>query len=164
SVDFYVRAFGFEKTVVTNDASGMPNHAELRWKDALIMLGPETSSSRDKSPHVVGPTHVTHYVYVDDVDALYKRALEADAKGGGPHLPRARPRRPPVDVRHECRRSRRAAGEGSQRGEGSERGEVAPKRAAHPERAKRVEGLLTDLCLADLAVAVGVHHAVLARA
>jgi uncharacterized glyoxalase superfamily protein PhnB len=80
AVDFYVRAFGFEKMMVMNDASGMPNHAELRWKDALILVGPEGPASRDKSPGSVGPTHVTHYVYVEDVDTLHQRAIAAGAK------------------------------------------------------------------------------------
>ncbi len=81
AVDFYARAFGWEKKVVTTDESGMPNHAEMTWKEALILIGPESPRSRDRSPQSMGgATHVTHYVYVEDVDALHKRAVEAGAK------------------------------------------------------------------------------------
>jgi uncharacterized glyoxalase superfamily protein PhnB len=81
AVTFYARAFGWEKKLVTSDESGMPNHAEMVWKDSLIMLGPESTKGRDRAPQSMGGmTSVTLYVYVDDVDALHQRAVESGAK------------------------------------------------------------------------------------
>jgi PhnB protein len=71
SIDFLKKVFGAVelRRVPTDD--GRLLHAEVRIDDTVLML----ADSADGWPAV--PAHV--YIYVPDVDATYKRALEAGA-------------------------------------------------------------------------------------
>jgi PhnB protein len=71
SIDFLKKVFGAVelRRVPTDD--GRLLHAEVRIDDTVLML----ADSADGWPAV--PAHV--YVYVPDIDATYKRALEAGA-------------------------------------------------------------------------------------
>ena len=81
ALDFYQRAFGFEKKFVMPGPDGRTMHAEMIWKDSLIMIGPEGDGHPCKSPSTLGvPSPVSLYVYCDDVDALFARATAAGAK------------------------------------------------------------------------------------
>jgi uncharacterized glyoxalase superfamily protein PhnB len=78
---FYQQAFGFEKKFAMPGPNGKTAHAELLWRDGMIMLGPEGGPGNCKSPATLGVRPpVGIYVYCDDVDALFKRATEAGAK------------------------------------------------------------------------------------
>ncbi len=79
AVDFYVRAFGFEKSSTMASADGRITHAELRWKDAMILLGCESLGNRDRAPSNLNGTHQTLYVYVDDLDEFHQRAVQNGA-------------------------------------------------------------------------------------
>ena len=59
-------------------------HAELQLGDSLVMLADEFPEMGALSPKTVGGTPVTISVYVDDVDAVYERALQAGAKSVRP--------------------------------------------------------------------------------
>ena len=84
AIDFYCRAFGFEKRFAMPGPNGKTGHAELTWRDGLVMLGPECPQAPNtKAPATTGtPSPVSLYVYCDDVDALYRRATAAGADGG----------------------------------------------------------------------------------
>ena len=86
AADFYERAFGFEKRMQMPGPDGKPGHTEMGYRDALIMFGPETAGDgKCKSPASLGVNSpVTLYVYCDDVDAAFQRAVAAGAK---PELP-----------------------------------------------------------------------------
>ena len=87
ALDFYQRAFGFEKRFAMPGPDGRTAHAEIGYRDAVIMFGPECSATEKpaKSPATSGvPSPVGLFVYCDDVDALYARATKAGAKGGQP--------------------------------------------------------------------------------
>lgn len=81
AVAFYEKAFGFEKRFALPGPDGRTLHAEVAWRDALIMVGPECPQHPCKSPATSGarPADV-FYIYCDDVDALYQRAVAAGAK------------------------------------------------------------------------------------
>lgn len=83
ALDFYLRAFGFEKKMAIPGPNGKAMHAEVRWHDMVVMFGPEGNpGNTSKSPAATGiPSPVGLYVYCDDVDALYARATKAGAKG-----------------------------------------------------------------------------------
>jgi uncharacterized glyoxalase superfamily protein PhnB len=84
AIDFYQRAFGFEKKFGMPGPDGKTAHAEMTFKDSNIMFGPErdTGECLAKSPATSKvPSPVSLYVYCDDVDALYKRATGAGASG-----------------------------------------------------------------------------------
>ena len=84
AIDFYKRALG----AVELYRSGLPNaqglHAQLRIGDSLLLLTDEYRDSEEQvpgfgSPQSLGGTSVTLQIYVDDVDANYKRAVDAGA-------------------------------------------------------------------------------------
>lgn len=78
---FYQKAFGFEKKMTMPGPDGKTVHAEVRWRDQVVMISPESPQYPCKAPITLGirpPSGL--YVYVDDVDALCKRATAAGAK------------------------------------------------------------------------------------
>jgi PhnB protein len=84
SIDFYQRAFGFEKKMAMPGPDGKIMHAELTYRDTLLMLGPEGWNGA-KTPASSGATpSFGVYVYCPDVDALYARATAAGAVGVQP--------------------------------------------------------------------------------
>ncbi len=68
-IDFLKRAFGAEELRRYDLPDGSIMHAEVRVGDTVVMLG----DAGDTWPAV--PAHL--HVYVDNVDATYRRALEA---------------------------------------------------------------------------------------
>lgn len=83
ALDFYQRAFGFEKKMAMAGPDGKTKHAEMTYRDAVFMFGPEgTHEGKEcKAPVSLGSRPpVGLYVYCDDVDAVYRRAIAAGAK------------------------------------------------------------------------------------
>lgn len=82
SLDFYEKAFGFKRGLVMPGKDGKIMHAELHYKDNTIMLGPACAEMNWKSPAAagIGATTAAYYVYCEDVDALFARAVQAGAK------------------------------------------------------------------------------------
>jgi uncharacterized glyoxalase superfamily protein PhnB len=82
ALDFYQRAFGFEKRFSMPGPDGKTAHAEMTWQDALVMLGPEcTKEKQYHSPATTGvPSPMGLYLYCDDVDAFFAHATAAGAK------------------------------------------------------------------------------------
>jgi uncharacterized glyoxalase superfamily protein PhnB len=81
ALEFFERAFGFQKREVYSSADGKILHAEVTWHDVVIMFGPECEQSHTKAPVTLGaPPSVSLYLYCDDVDAQYARATAAGAK------------------------------------------------------------------------------------
>jgi PhnB protein len=80
-IDFYKKAFAAEERfrMPTPDGKGVM-HAELKIGDSVFMLGEEMPEHDCKSPLSVGGTPVSFYVYVEDVDAAFKTAVDAGAK------------------------------------------------------------------------------------
>ena len=82
SMDFYRAALGFAvRDSVEDDGAIM--HVEMTYHDQLIvMFAPEgafgSTARTPKSAQTIAPQ--SFYLYVDDVDAVYARALEAGAK------------------------------------------------------------------------------------
>jgi PhnB protein len=73
ALEFYKKAFGIEERMVLRDASGKFLHAQLALGNSSIMLG----ESMEGYPL----TTTSLYVYVNDCDAAYMRALAAGGKG-----------------------------------------------------------------------------------
>ena len=81
AVAFYEKAFGFEKRFSMPGPDGRTMHAEVGWRDAVIMIGPECAEHSCKSPATTGVRQSSSlYIYCDDVEALFKRATGAGAK------------------------------------------------------------------------------------
>jgi len=78
-IAFAKQAFGAEETFRTVGGAG-GIHCELRIGDSMLMLG---GGSGVYNP-VIAPRLVGLHVYVEDVDAVYQRALEAGGTSLGP--------------------------------------------------------------------------------
>ncbi len=78
AIDWLCNAFGFERRVVYENG-GIVEHAELRYRESMIMLGSErpTDETRGFGSHV-GQSWL--YVVVKDPDAHHRRAKSAGAE------------------------------------------------------------------------------------
>jgi uncharacterized glyoxalase superfamily protein PhnB len=72
TIEFLVAVFGAERLRSYPNPDGSLAHAEVRVGDTVVML----SDGSGGWPPL--PCHV--HVYVEDVDAVYRRALEAGAE------------------------------------------------------------------------------------
>ncbi len=70
-IDFLKQAFGAEERFRMARPDGGVMHAEVKIGDSMVMLG-DANEQWKAMPGVI-------YLYVDDADAVYRRALEAGA-------------------------------------------------------------------------------------
>jgi len=78
ALDFYVRAFGARETVRMPGPGGKVMHAEFRIGDSLVMLSDEfPGTSTSKAPTTLGGTTGSLFLYVKDVDAAFRKAVDA---------------------------------------------------------------------------------------
>ena len=61
------------------DHEGKVGHAELKIGDSPIMLADEFPQMGYRSPKALGGTPVSIMIYVEDVDTVYQRAIDAGA-------------------------------------------------------------------------------------
>ncbi len=80
ALEFYKRAFGATESFRITMPDGRLGHAEIRLGDSLIILSDEFPEYGGKSPETLGGSPVSVHLYVEDVDAFFKRALAAGAK------------------------------------------------------------------------------------
>ena len=78
AIDFYVRAFGATE-VMRMPMGDRIGHAELRIGDSVVMLSDEWPDMDKLSPKSRGGSTAGLMVYVPDVDASYRTALDAGA-------------------------------------------------------------------------------------
>lgn len=79
SIEFYAQAFGFVTRHALKNRKGDLIHADLVYQDCCIMLAPEDRDAAPRSPHALGGSPVTFYLYTEDVNALFERAKKAGA-------------------------------------------------------------------------------------
>jgi PhnB protein len=80
AIEFYKKAFGAEEVMRFAAPDGKIMHAEIRIGDSTIMLGDEMPEHGGKSPKAYGGTPVGFFVYRENVDAEWKRAIGAGAR------------------------------------------------------------------------------------
>ena len=81
AIDFYKRAFGAQEVDVMAGPDGKVMHAELTIGNSRLMMGEENPAwPAFKSAETLGACPISLHLYVDDVDASFKRALDAGAK------------------------------------------------------------------------------------
>jgi len=80
AIDFYREVFGASERMRMPGPEGKIGHAELEIGDSLIMLADEYPEMGIRGPKAIGGTAVTLNVYVDDVDTVFDRAVQAGAK------------------------------------------------------------------------------------
>ncbi len=81
AIEFYKNGLGAEERyrMPTPDGKHVI-HAELKIGDSVFMLGEEMASGGCRSPQSFGGTPVAFYVYVEDVDSAFERAVAAGAE------------------------------------------------------------------------------------
>jgi PhnB protein len=80
AIDFYKRAFGAQERFRMYGPDGKTiGHAEVVIGDSILMLS-EENPHFNKSPQTLNGTTVSLLIYVEDVDAAFKRAVDAGAK------------------------------------------------------------------------------------
>ena len=80
AIDFYTEVLGATLKMRMDGPDGTIGHAELTLGDSVIMLADEHPDMGFLSPTRIGGSPVTLHTYVEDVDAVFERALAAGAK------------------------------------------------------------------------------------
>ena len=84
AIEFYKRAFGATEMLRTADPQGRVGHAEIKIGDSVIMLADEHPAMGYRSPRSLGGSSVSILLYLEDVDAVFERAVKAGAKAQRP--------------------------------------------------------------------------------
>jgi PhnB protein len=84
AIYFYTTVLGASERMRMPMPDGKIAHAELELGDSVIMIGDEAPGGTDPSPKTLGGSPVALFVYVDDVDDVFERALGAGAQSVQP--------------------------------------------------------------------------------
>jgi PhnB protein len=79
AIEYYKQAFGAEEKFRMDAPGGKIGHAELQIGDSHVMLSDPFPQSSTKTPREVGATTGSIFMYVEDVDAVVKQAVDAGA-------------------------------------------------------------------------------------
>jgi PhnB protein len=79
AIEYYKTAFGATERVRMNAPDGKIGHAEIQIGDSLIMLSDPFPESATIPPKELGGTTASVFLYVEDVDAVVQRAVDAGA-------------------------------------------------------------------------------------
>jgi PhnB protein len=79
AIDWYTKAFGAKERLRMDAPGGQIGHAELEIGDSLVMLSDPFPQASTTPPKELGGTTVSVMLYVEDVDAVAKKALDAGA-------------------------------------------------------------------------------------
>ncbi len=77
SLDFYNKAFGFKTRLTLPDRDGNLMHAEMEYKDNVLMVGSESPEQKMLAARTLNGSPVSFYLYVDNVDDFFAKAQEA---------------------------------------------------------------------------------------
>lgn len=80
AIEFYGSVLGASERLRMDAPDGRIGHAELAIGDSMIMLADEAPAMGARGPRSIGGTPVTLHVYVEDVDGVFDRAVQAGAK------------------------------------------------------------------------------------
>jgi PhnB protein len=79
AIDYYATAFGAKELVRMDRPGGAIGHAELEVGDSRIMLSDPFPQASTRPPKELGGTSASVFMYVEDVDAVVKKAVDAGA-------------------------------------------------------------------------------------
>jgi PhnB protein len=79
AIDYYKKVFGATERVRMDTPDGKIGHAELEIGDSLVMLADAVPQFSTRAPTEVGATTASIFLYVEDVDAVVKGAVDAGA-------------------------------------------------------------------------------------
>ena len=84
AASFYQKALGFTKRGIMNGPDGKPMHAELKHRDATLMLGPESVERGARSAKTLGGSPITLYLLTENADKVCAKAVKLGATAQGP--------------------------------------------------------------------------------
>jgi PhnB protein len=84
AIEFYKKALGAEEGMRMEGPDGKIMHAELTIGNSKIFISDENLAMGCKSPQALGGNASSLYLYVEDVDKTFQKALEA---GGTATMP-----------------------------------------------------------------------------
>jgi PhnB protein len=79
AIEFYKKAFGAKERGRMEAPGGKIGHAELEFGDSVVMLSDALPQFSTRSPKELGGTTSSVFLYVEDVDAVVKQAVDAGA-------------------------------------------------------------------------------------
>jgi PhnB protein len=79
AIEYYKKAFGAKERVRMDTPDGKIGHAEVEIGDSLVMLSDPFPQATTRPPGELGGTSVSVFLYVEDVDAVVRRAVDAGA-------------------------------------------------------------------------------------
>jgi PhnB protein len=77
AIEYYKKAFGAKERGRMDAPGGKIGHAELEIGDALVMLSDALPQFSTRPPKELGGTSASVFLYVEDVDAVVKQAVDA---------------------------------------------------------------------------------------
>ena len=84
AIDFYKKAFGAKERLRMGGPDGQISHAELIIGNSLVMLGDEAPEFGATAPQTIGGTASSLFIYSENVDKAYARAVAAGATSEQP--------------------------------------------------------------------------------
>jgi PhnB protein len=79
AIEFYKHAFGAKERMRMPGPEGTIGHAEIEIGDSLVMLSDPFPQSSVRPPKELGGTSASVFMYVEDVDAVVRQAVDAGA-------------------------------------------------------------------------------------
>jgi PhnB protein len=79
AIEYYKKAFGAKERARMEAPGGKIGHAELEIGDSLVMLSDPLPQATTRPPKELGGTTASVFMYVEDVDAVVKQAVDAGA-------------------------------------------------------------------------------------
>jgi PhnB protein len=80
AIRFYERAFGAKEVMRLSTPEGGVAHAEIQIGNSRLMMADESPVYGNKSPETLGGSPSAYLIYVEDVDSVFERAVQAGAK------------------------------------------------------------------------------------
>jgi PhnB protein len=80
AIEFYKSVFGAAEVFRMPDPAGKVRHAEIQIGDSRVMLADEYPDIGFRAPRSTGGTPVLIHLYVEDVDAVFNRAVAGGAR------------------------------------------------------------------------------------
>jgi PhnB protein len=79
AIEFYKKALGAEELMRMPGPNGQVMHAEIKIGNSIVMVNDEFPDWGIRAPQTLGGTPVSLFLYVNDVDRAYQRAIAAGA-------------------------------------------------------------------------------------
>jgi len=79
AIEWYKKAFGAKERMRMDAPGGMVGHAEIEIGDGLVMVSDAFPQSTTRPPTELSGTTAGVFLYVEDVDAVFKQAKDAGA-------------------------------------------------------------------------------------